>query len=610
MCGILAALGFEPPAAALDLVAHRGPDGEGWARFDSPVGPVVLGHRRLAIIALTDAGRQPMATPDGRYWLTFNGELYNYRELRDELRALGWRFCSESDSEVLLAAYGQWGRECLPRFNGMFAFAVWDDAEQRLFAARDRFGIKPLYWWADPHGLALASEIKQLTALEGFRARADDARLVDFLAWGLFDHGSGTLFEGVRQLRGGEWLEAAAADGFAPRIGRWYDLAPAANAPGSEEEAAARLRALLEDSVSLQLRADVPVGSCLSGGIDSSGIVCLLEALRGDTGAARHAFAAVFADAEADERHFVDMVDRATNAEVHRVAVDEGAMEHLAETVLWYQDEPYGSTSMLAQWAVFEAAAETGVKVMLDGQGADELFAGYPPMLAYHHAALLRGRRLAALWRALTAERARHGASFARQAALLLVAAFGSRLLRGPLRRVGHPAAAPWMRAGRLGGITAFEALAGGRPADLAALRAAMTTRSSIPMLLHYEDRASPYLDHRLAEFALALPPDMVVRDARTKWLLRRALRGAVPDGVLERDDKLGFATPEQRWLAEPLAGWCSRRAAGMAERRPDLLDPKAVARLLEGGRAAGQRARAVWRLAACDAWMERFGVG
>ncbi len=619
MCGILAALGFEPPPAALDLVAHRGPDGQGWASFGSPGGPVVLGHRRLAVIDLSDGGRQPMATPDGRYWLIYNGELYNYRELREELRGQGWHFRSESDSEVLLAAYAQWGRDCLPRFNGMFAFAVWDDTEKRLFAARDRFGVKPLYWWAGPHGLALASEIKQLTVLDGFRARADEARLVDFLAWGLFDHGDGTLFDAVHQLRGGEWLEAEAADGFAPRTGRWYELAPATDVPvGDEEEAAARLRTLIEDAVALQLRSDVPVGSCLSGGIDSSGIVCLLEALRGDSGAARHAFAAVFSDPEADERRFVDMVERATDAEIHRVAVDEGAMEHLAETVLWHQDEPYGSTSMLAQWAVFEAAAGAGVKVMLDGQGADELFAGYPPMLAHHHAELLRRRRLAALWRALSAERGRHGVSFARQAALLIVAAFGSRIARGALRLARHPAAAPWIHADRLDGVTAFEATAGAGADDLVGLRRTMATATSIPMLLHYEDRASmahgiearvPYLDHRLAEFALALPPDMLVRDARTKWLLRRALRGAVPAGVLERDDKLGFATPERRWMTGPLAGWCRRRAARMAERRPDMVDANAVSTLLEGGPKAGQAGRAIWRLAACDAWMERFGV-
>jgi asparagine synthase (glutamine-hydrolysing) len=212
MCGIYGSIGFAPDQSRIDIVAYRGPDGRGWREFVSPAGPVAMGHRRLAIIDTSDAGLQPMADPSGRFHLVFNGELYNYIELREELRGYGEVFQTETDSEVLLRAYVVWGEAALDRFRGMFAFLIWDEAKQRLFAARDRFGIKPLYLVTTAHGVAFASEIKQLLGLPGLSGRMNLARIYDYLASGIADHTAETMFEGVMQLRGGECATVEAGD--------------------------------------------------------------------------------------------------------------------------------------------------------------------------------------------------------------------------------------------------------------------------------------------------------------------------------------------------------------------------------------------------------------
>jgi len=204
MCGIWFSLGYPPDRAHIDNVAHRGPDGFGWRVFDSSVGPVALGHRRLSIIDLSDAASQPMEYADGRYWITYNGEIYNYRELRDELARAGHIFRTQSDTEVLLASYAQWGEAALDRFIGMFAFVLWDTKAQAAFVARDRFGIKPLYVFTAPQGVAFASEIKQITLLPGFTPKMNIARAYDFLSAGIMEHTNETIFDGVKQLQGGE----------------------------------------------------------------------------------------------------------------------------------------------------------------------------------------------------------------------------------------------------------------------------------------------------------------------------------------------------------------------------------------------------------------------
>jgi asparagine synthase (glutamine-hydrolysing) len=425
MCGIAAL--YEPGAPAwlaevtramTRAVRHRGPDGEGFASFgadatatpwlsdetppgvagarEAPSGAVLgFGHRRLSILDLSIAGHQPMPDARDECWLIFNGEIYNYVELRAELAGRGHAFASGTDTEVILAAWREWGAACLDRFNGMFAFVLFDRRTRRLFAARDRFGVKPLYLWRTPSGgLALASEIKQFTAHPQWRARLDGQRAYDFLNWGICDHTRHTLFAGVQQVRGGEYLLAPLDD--VPRVEpqRWYELKSAPFA-GDFAAAGARFRELLDDSIRLRLRADVPVGSCLSGGLDSSSIVCTMRAQLGERAPAlQNTFSAYSDVARFDERTYIEEVAAATGAERHAIVPSPDTLLTELDALTWHQDEPFGSTSIFAQWCVFRLARQNGVVVMLDGQGADEALGGYHGYFGPRLAGLLRQGRL------------------------------------------------------------------------------------------------------------------------------------------------------------------------------------------------------------------------
>lgn len=626
MCGLFGSVGVAPDPARIDIVAHRGPDGRGWEVFDSAAGPVCLGHRRLAIIDVSDAGLQPMADPSGRHHLIFNGEIYNYLELREELRALGEVFRSDSDSEVLLRAYMVWGQDCLPRLRGMFAFVIWDRREQRLFAARDRFGIKPLYVSASSRHVAFASEIKQVLALAGVSGRMNVPRIHDFLAHGISDHTAETMFEGVSQLRGGEWM-AVDASGATPvaTTRRWYPVPDTALAL-DEAGAAARFRDLLSDAVRLHLRSDVPVGSCLSGGLDSSSIVCLMAGLM-PPGEKVNTVSACYEEKSVDEKPFMDAVVAHAGTTPHDVYPRAEDVFQRAADITWHQDEPFGSTSIFAQWCVFEEARRAGVKVMLDGQGADEQLAGYHFGFRYHFATLARQGRLLEMLRTIRERQAYHGASVSEQlqryVAPLLPAGLAGFLRRKQtelmqhdwlgsqlLRERGNPAGALAVAAAELGLP---------EPTDIRNHCLTMTFASNLQMLLHWEDRNSmahgiearvPFLDHPLVEFSLALGNDHKIVGGDTKRVLREAMRGVLPESVRLRRDKLGFATPEQAWFRGPLRGLIHEGVETTLRRYPDLLNAAGVRSLrddmLDGAQPVDFK---LWRIVSLGIWGERFGV-
>src|SRR4029079_17542268 len=366
------------------------------------------------IIDVSNAGLQPMADPSGRYQLVFNGELYNYLELREELRGRGEIFQTETDSEVLLRAYMVWGEAALDRFRGMFAFLIWDNAEQRLFAARDRFGIKPLYMVANANGVGFASEIKQLLGLPGLQRRMNLPRVYDFLSSGIADHTAETMFDGVMQLRAGECAVAKTDtnDLIELKLRRWYAIPdPNKFMMLSESEAAEQFRALLIDAVRIHLRSDVRVGSCLSGGLDSSSIVCLMTEMLGSQNgrASVNTVSACYDEKRVDERPFMESVVNQTHASPHYIFPRAEDVFAQAEKITWHQDEPFGSTSIFAQWCVFEEAKRVGVKVMLDGQGADEQLAGYHAWYWYYMSDLARRRRYAMLIRTIVERQRIHG---------------------------------------------------------------------------------------------------------------------------------------------------------------------------------------------------------
>ncbi|MDB5075727.1 MAG: hypothetical protein JWO42_1906, partial [Chloroflexi bacterium] len=392
MCGIAGEVSFrERPGDVekmLDAIVHRGPDDSGLYTDDR----TQLGFRRLAIVDLSAAGHQPMTNESETLWLVFNGEVYNYRALTAELQALGHQFRSQTDSEVVLHAYEQWGIACVRRFNGMFAFALWDTQRRRLFAARDRFGVKPFYVARTPQGgLLFASEIKALFRHpRAPRPAPHDDRLFDFLVDGRLDHTNTTCLAGVDQLPASHTRTVTEGHND---FQRYWDLPDGPPQPWRtpDERALRRLTDefahLLEDSIRLRLHADVPVGSCLSGGLDSSAIVSMANRLlfsdetdvpwhaRGDR---QKTFSACYDDLRHDERAYIEQVVAATGADAHYTFPGESDIaQAVIPRVVWHQDEPFGSTSIVAQWHVMAAAHQRGIKVMLDGQGADELLGGY-----------------------------------------------------------------------------------------------------------------------------------------------------------------------------------------------------------------------------------------
>ncbi len=653
MCGIAGLVQlddrpFDSPLleAMTRALAHRGPDGEGYVllsldRHDKPF-PVAgsleppsgrgrllpasfrvgLGHRRLAIVDLTPLGHQPMGTEDGLLWITYNGEVYNAPELRRELAEAGHRFLSASDTEVVLAAYREWGVECLSRFNGMFAFAVWDAREQALFCARDRFGIKPFYFRRDGGRFLFGSEIKALLADPAYRARPNDARLYDYLTRGFLDHRTGTCFAGIHQLGPGEWMKvfphATRAGG--QRLGlvreRWWHL-PTAVRSVAPDEAIEGTRALLHEAVSLQLRADVPVGSCLSGGLDSSSIVCLMA--RESAGRATPVtVSSCFDDPAYDERAYIGHVVAATGVVNHQVCPDPMALYAAMPAWMRHQEEPVAGTSILAQWAVMQAASQAGIKVVLDGQGADELLFGYPGFMGSRLADLVRQRRWGTAVEEWRAWKQIHGGLHATAWAGLvrgLVPCGLAARLRVCIMQEDDWMPAPFIRDHR----GALEAAAGQEDTRASVLQSHMARaiRHDLPALLHYEDRNSmafsvearvPFLDHRLVEWLAALPPETKLASGMTKVVLREAMRGILPEAVRTRKDKMGFVTPQDRWLRVALKPEIdSLLASDRMRSRPywkrDMLRDR-YARYCAGDLSIGP---IVWRWVNTEWWLRTY---
>lgn len=666
MCGIAGVFsptGFDigDLVGMTSVIRHRGPDDEGYvlldgeealclggkdtpdssfgdrvdwlpkqqfsARANTHRARVGFGHRRLSIVDLSPLGHQPMSYLEGRYWITYNGEIYNHIELRQELASFGHRFYSHSDTEVILAAYHQWGRECLHRFNGMWAFAIFDRCNQELFLARDRFGVKPLYYWVSPDGsFCFGSEIKQFVSYPGWRACVNPQRAYDFLAWGISDHTDETLFDGVFQFRPGFCLTLETGSFRAQPGGRlpvdqWYQLS-AAPFSGTFDEAALQFRDMFSESVALRLRADVSVGSCLSGGLDSSSIVCVMNGLLTPqgVGALQKTFSACAEDTRFDERRWVDEVVQATGTEAHYCYPSAKDLFDSFPLITWHQDEPFGSTSIFAQWSVFQMAAQNDVKVMLDGQGADEQLAGYYTYFGPRFAALFRQGRWRRLWREVRLTKAIHGRS--EKLALFGIAdVLLPQSIRNHFRSlVGGPSSHPsWLDVGKLGasGVDPNSRL-GGYADSIRSLSIAQMTATNLQMLLHWEDRNSmahgvesrvPFLDYRLVEFVLGLPDEFKLAEGVTKRVQRRAMSGILPDKIRDRMDKLGFVTPEEVWVREECPDAFRLHLKRSVESASGVLTKHAFDNLEDI--IAGRRRFdfSVWRMVSFGEWLKRFGI-
>jgi asparagine synthase (glutamine-hydrolysing) len=577
-----------------ERMSHRGPDSQATWR-DERAG---LAIRRLAIIDLDERSNQPLHL--GPWHLVFNGEIYNYRELRDELRDLGHAFETQGDGEVLLHAWVEWEVAALDRLNGMFAFGLWHDERRELVCARDPFGEKPLFWTNGTGGFAFASEIRSLLAGRPDLRSPREEVIAPFLGLGLFPAVDESFFAGVQQLPAAHVLRFRDA-----RI----DVQPywhprRVEVPSDYDAAAAALRELLTDSIRLRLRSDVPVGSSLSGGIDSSAIVCLAAKIAGDH--RRHAFTARFPGFERDEWGYAEVVAREAGVTVHHpVAPTAGGLLDDLQAVVSSQEEPFGSASIYAQWCVMRDAHDAGITVLLDGQGADELFGGYGGSNGW----ALRSQGFAAIGRGLLSGRDR---------ADVLRALGAGRLPTTLTRRYWRRRITPYV-AETLGDAASqvvwpTVAAEGFRsPMSHELLR--QTFHTSLPALLRYADRNSmahsrevrlPYLDRRIAEYALSLPASFIYRDGVTKAILREAVRGVVPPQVLGRRDKVGYEPPQARWFSEP------RFVSLISE---VLLDRGARTRgwyetgAIEAEAATGRwrDPNGIWRALSLELWLQTF---
>jgi asparagine synthase (glutamine-hydrolysing) len=567
MCGFAAIIALEGQLAQDAMqrlkvstmqLAHRGPDDEAFYRSAQ----FSAGFRRLKIIDLSNDARQPMSDETGRYWIIFNGEIYNYKELREELAKVGFSFRTKSDTEVLLKAFMHWGDECLARLNGMFAFLIWDKIEQSLFGARDRFGEKPLYWVQQGDTICFASEIKGLFPLLGEVPEANALIIRNYLQSGQADAVQETFYKGIRSI--------PAAHKLVIRRGRmavqsYWKLVAAEVAC---DEPISRIRELFIDSVKLRLRSDVPVGTCLSGGIDSGAIVCTMSRILQDSAiqANRKTFTAAYP--EFDEADLVREINHQTGSIGHSITPAPTSIHDLSN-LLRFHDEPFHSFSAFASFQVMKLAKDNGVTVVLNGQGADEMLAGYPKYInSYIRDLLFQGSCFAA-WRAAKESSRLTGMS----GAISML-----RTLRKSAMTIGRESS--WLNGLRnlsrkrkategLGltpefadvtnelGLTQANSFTGKGGALKRQLHYSLTV-AHLPLYLRVEDRNSmanslesrlPFLDHRLAEFVFSLPISLFMQGGTNKYLFREAMAGILPDSVRQKKEKFGFPTPDVGWL-------------------------------------------------------------
>ncbi len=557
MCGIFGILTRAPAYASPALIeaahavqSHRGPDGRGTLQFEFDRCTLTLAHQRLAIIDLTQAANQPMTYGDELSSVVFNGELYNYLELREELRGEGEAFATQSDTEVLLAALHVWGpARALPKFNWMGAFAWFDGRNRRLTLARDAGSEKPLYYFRDSRQFIFASEIKTLLTLAQRKFQLERDVVGRFIHQGLSDTTTQTMFREITQLAASSYLQLD--------LEHRQKLDPVRYAPPGYAGDAASLalpdcveevRRLFVDSVRVRLRSDVPVGVLLSGGIDSSSIAAAAHHLLGDLGAPQ-LLSAVSDDARFDETVHINAMERHLKQDALKIVLRTSA-ESLVDDVSslnWINDQPVSGLSALGHYRLMECAKQHGLKVIMSGQGADELFLGYRKYLGFYLQSLLRQRRYL--------QAARVFSRFASNRTVLSQFDLGDAKRYLPWAREETHMDGEWLR----GWNPASLGLGVGSVADR---QGADIRELSVPALCHYEDRMSmamgreirlPFLDSRLIDLMLRTPDDYKLRDGWTKYCLREAMRKFLPPEIAWRKDKKGFSNPQGEWLKREL---------------------------------------------------------
>lgn len=563
MCGITGM--FSPHKALPDetvlnkactALSHRGPDGE--AQWKNAAATVWLGHRRLKIIDLSQAAAQPMCYGN-RYHIIHNGEIYNYIELREHLSGKGMVFQTASDTEVILAAYAQYGEQCVEHFNGMFAFAIWDEQEGKLFAASDRFGEKPFYYYFDKEIFAFASEIKALWAL-GIPKEPDPAMMLLYLGPGFTNlphQPERTFYKNIYSLPPAHGLTVEGRN-TTPRIFSYWNLNRTVNSELSREAATEQFRSLFLGSVEKRMRSDVPLGTCLSGGLDSASVVSACRQVNTDQ--YRHScFTAVFPGFEKDEALL--SAETAALFGLNQITVTPGADELAGDLqkLLYHQERPVISSSAYAQYRVFKMAKENGITVLLDGQGADEVLAGYYRYLHWYLQELVfQPSRLKKEIRAIRKNKMPLEWGWKNYAAAIFPKAAAKKLEQKAVASILGLTELnrEYIRA-------YFDTAAIHKPVvkNLDDILHFTTMQQGLNDLLQMADRNSmahgvevrlPFLDHTLVEFIFSLPSSFKIHDGFTKWILRSAMKESLPPSVVWNTKKTGFETPQQQWLQHP----------------------------------------------------------
>ncbi len=617
MCGIAGIVQPQPAAALRDAAARmvaamprRGPDGHGCWAADG----IALGHARLSIIDVTDAGAQPMRQDGADVTLVFNGEIYNYIELQQDLIARGHRFRSHSDSEVLLQAYLEWGTAAFTRCIGMWAVALFDGRTRSLVLSRDRFGIKPLFVHRPAGGgLAFGSTPSAVLA-SGLAVRRFNAAVVErFLVHKSVDESTQSFFDGIEHFPPGCTATLALDEpGASLRFERYWDAARFIDVPAPArnfDEATQAFREKLFDSVRLHTRSDVEVSSCLSGGLDSSTLVAALATIPEGSDISK-VFSATFAGRDYDEDRYSRAV--ADRYHLQRFNIQPTTESFLAdiERVVQAQEEPFGSTGIYVQWKVFEAVHGQGIKVAIDGQGADEYLGGYFSFLAPYAVDCLAQGNLAGAWRAWKSYQAgnRFNHHLLQNLPALMARLFGrgGGQQRSPFSKYLSPALRPAPSSPQQMPPVLVPSGPG-----LKRTLVRYLTRYSLPALLRYEDRNSmyfsvesrvPFLDHRLVEFALALPADHLIDGRSTKRLLRAGVSDIVPEMVHARVDKIGFGNPEAEWVGALVKTGTLQDLLG-DDGASDLVDVKRLSKLLSDGGQAALDHNFLWRVYSLLAW-------
>jgi len=564
MCGIAGIIQSNPGTYTKDqlkkmtaALSHRGPDGEGLWQNESST--ILLGHRRLSIIDLSNAGQQPMHYRN-RYTIIHNGEVYNYVELKNELLKKGYTFQSETDTEVILAAYDYWKDECVDYFDGMFSFAIWDEQEKELFAARDRFGEKPFFYYYNGQQLLFASEMKALWAA-GIERTPNQKMLFNFITIGYTDnpaHPGETFFENINKLPAASVLKYNTKNNELVLEKYWNIDPEKQNKKITDNEALEQFNHLLTLSIKRRLRSDVAIGTSLSGGLDSSSLVALISELQSIHYKPR-AFTAAFPEFEKDESVFAKQVADKFGVPQSIVTISADEMISDWEKLCYHQEEPFGSASIYAQYKVFELAKQHDVKVLLDGQGADETLAGYSNYYKWYWQELFRNRKLFRSKELKTAKEtgvvekfgiknmiAAYFPAFATVALenqYLLKAIRQEDLAKDFVKLQSKEAYYTTPDYFTLNGILHFN-----------------TCTHGLEELLRYADRNAmahgrevrlPFLSHELVEFIFSLPAHFKIRNGWTKWLLRETMKNRLPESVAWRKDKVGFEPPQKDWMEQ-----------------------------------------------------------